>query len=128
MRRHGSWLSFGISRSTLEATCIWADGIGGAGRVGIRHPQRPGEMITRVAVSNRAVCTSGGYERPMAGKAGEHHILDPCRGRSPRGVASATVIAPHAMLADALATAAFVLGPEKGLDLLDRVGVEGLIV
>jgi len=101
---------------------------GGPWRVGIRHPQRPGEMITRVAVSNRAVCTSGGYERPMAGKAGEHHILDPCRGRSPRGVASATVIAPHAMLADALATAAFVLGPEKGLDLLDRVGVEGLIV
>jgi thiamine biosynthesis lipoprotein len=32
------------------------------------------------------------------------------------------------MLADALATAAFVLGPEKGLDLLDRTGVEGLIV
>ena len=101
---------------------------GGPWRVGIRHPQRPLDLIARVAVSNRAVCTSGGYERPMAGKAGEHHILDPRRGRSPRGVASATVIAPHAMLADALATAAFVLGPERGLDLLDRAGVEGLIV
>lgn len=97
-------------------------------RVGIRNPQRPLDLIARVAVSNRAVCTSGGYERPMAGKAGEHHILDPRRGGSPRGVASATVIAPHAMLADALATAAFVLGPEEGLDLLERGGAEGLIV
>ena len=101
---------------------------GGPWRVGIRHPQRPGEVIARVSVSNRAVCTTGGYERRMVGEAGENHILDPRMGRSPRGVASATVIAPHAMLADALATAAFVLGPEKGLDLLDRAGVEGLIV
>jgi thiamine biosynthesis lipoprotein len=101
---------------------------GGPWRVGIRHPQRPLELIARVAVSNRAVCTSGGYERPLPREADEHHILDPRRGRSPRGVASATVIAPHAMLADALATSAFVLGPEKGLDLLDRAGVEGLIV
>ena len=43
-------------------------------------------------------------------------------------MASATVVAPRAMLADALATAAFVLGPEEGIDLLHRVGVEGLIV
>jgi thiamine biosynthesis lipoprotein len=101
---------------------------GGPWRVGIRHPQRPGEVIARVAVSNQAVCTSGGYERPIAGMVGEHHVLDPRTGRSPRGVASATVIAPHAMMADALATAAFVLGPEKGLDLLERAGTEGLIV
>ena len=97
-------------------------------RVGIRHPARPLELIARVSVSGRAVCTSGGYERPMAGEAGEHHILDPRRGRSPRGVASVTVIAPHAMLADALSTAAFVMGPEKGLNLLEEAGVDGLIV
>ena len=63
-----------------------------------------------------------------AGDGGEHHILDPRSGCSPKGVASTTVIAPHAMMADALATAAFVLGPEEGLDLLERAGVEGLIV
>jgi thiamine biosynthesis lipoprotein len=43
-------------------------------------------------------------------------------------VASATVIAPTAMLADALATAAFVLGPIDGLRLIERHGLDGLIV
>ena len=43
-------------------------------------------------------------------------------------VASVTVVAPSAMLADALGTAAFVLGPAEGIRLLERHGVEGLIV
>jgi thiamine biosynthesis lipoprotein len=95
--------------------------------VGIRHPRRDGEMIDSVRVSNRAVCTSGDYERPTPGGDG-HHILDPRRGASAKAVASATVIASGAMLADGLATAAFVLGPKEGIELLDRMGVDGLIV
>jgi thiamine biosynthesis lipoprotein len=43
-------------------------------------------------------------------------------------VASVTVVAPRAMLADALATAAFVLGPADGIRLFDRLGVDGLII
>lgn len=97
--------------------------------VGIRHPRSDGELIDSVQVSNRAVCTSGDYERmaPAGDEAG-HHILDPRSGRSPRSVASATVISAGAMLADALATAAFVLGPAAGLQLLNRMGVEGLMI
>ena len=95
--------------------------------VGIRHPRRDGELIDTVQVSNQAVCTSGDYERPVPGVAGEHHILDGRTGSSPRTVASATVVAPGAMLADALATAAFVLGPQEGLQFLTRMGVDGLI-
>jgi FAD:protein FMN transferase len=94
--------------------------------VGIRHPRRDGELIDSLRVSNRAVCTSGDYERRSP--ADGHHILDPHRGTSARGAASVTVVAPTAMLADALATAAFVLGPEEGIELLDRLGVDGLIV
>ena len=96
---------------------------------GIRHPRRDGELIDTLQVSNQAVCTSGDYERraPTGDPTG-HHILDPRTGRSPQSVASATVIAPGAMLADALATAAFVSGPQDGLLLLDRMGVEGLII
>jgi thiamine biosynthesis lipoprotein len=100
--------------------------------VGIRHPRNEGELIARLCASNQAVCTSGDYERltPSGATAhgGEHHILDPRTGASPRAVASATVVASGAMLADALATAAFVLGPEDGIDLLNRAGVDGLIV
>lgn len=90
-------------------------------RAGVRHPRDPQALIERISVSDRAVCTSGDYERGA-------HILDPRRGGAAGEVASATVVAPGAMLADALATAAFVLGPEEGISLLARMGVEGLIV
>ena len=86
--------------------------------VGIRHPRRDTRLIDSLRVSNQAVCTSGDYERRA-------HILDPRTGAASDTVASATVVAPGAMLADALATAAFVLGPEDGIPLLNRMGVEG---
>ena len=86
-------------------------------------------------MSNRAVRTSGDYEKRSAD--GGSHIVDP-RGIDPQSAdpsaeaapqaASATVIAEGAMLADALATAAFVLGPDDGIRFLERVGVSGLIV
>jgi thiamine biosynthesis lipoprotein len=98
--------------------------------VGIRHPRKDGELIDRLRVSDRAVCTSGDYERRIYGdsQTNEHHILDPRTGVSPHTVASVTVVASGAMLADALATAAFVLGPEAGIRLLNSMGVDGLIV
>jgi thiamine biosynthesis lipoprotein len=89
--------------------------------VGIRHPRLDNELIDSLRVSNQAVCTSGDYERRA-------HILDPRKKTTSDSVASATVVASGAMLADALATAAFVLGPEEGIQLLTRLGVEGLIV
>jgi len=89
--------------------------------VGIRHPRKDHELIASLCVSNQAVCTSGDYER-------RDHIVNPQTGAIGSEVASATVVAPRAMLADALATALFVLGPQAGIQLLNRVGVEGLIV
>jgi thiamine biosynthesis lipoprotein len=89
--------------------------------VGIRHPRNSEELIDTLQVSNQAVCTSGDYER-------DGHILHPRAGIPPKVVASATVVAPGAMLADALATAVFVLGPEAGIDLLTRLEVDGLIL
>jgi FAD:protein FMN transferase len=89
--------------------------------VGIRHPRLDRERLATLRVSDTAVCTSGDYERG-------DHILDPRAASSPATVAGATVVAPTAMLADALATAAFVLGPVEGIRLLERHGVEGLIV
>jgi thiamine biosynthesis lipoprotein len=56
------------------------------------------------------------------------HILDPRRHDVAHVSVSATVIAPTAMLADALATAAFVLGPADGIRLLESHGVDGLIL
>jgi FAD:protein FMN transferase len=93
--------------------------------VGIRHPRDERACIDRLRVSNVAVCTSGDYER-------RSHILDSrtvhANSVPACACASVTVMAPTAMLADALATAAFVLGPSDGIPFLERLGVEGLIV
>lgn len=89
--------------------------------VGIRHPRGDDGLIDAIRVSDKAVCTSGDYERGQ-------HILDPRTGSPATAAASVTVVAPSAMLADALATAAFVLGPVDGIRLLERHGVEGMIV
>jgi len=110
---------------------LYLGGLNGNGAewtIGIRHPRIDRGLIDAVRVSNMAVCTSGDYERPAATPGGGHHILDPRRGSSVSAVASVTVVAPTAMLADALATAAFVLGPVSGIELLERQGVNGLIV
>lgn len=94
--------------------------------VGIRHPRDASAHIATLRVSDAAVCTSGDYER--AGRDGEHHLVDARSGSTATLVASATVVAPSAMVADALATAAFVLGPVDGIAFLESQSVEGFIV
>ncbi len=101
---------------------------GGLWRVGIRHPREAGALIATLLVSDAAVCTSGDYERRAPGRGDETHLIDPRTGHSPNDVVSATVVAPNAMLADTLSTAAFVLGPERGLRLLEEQDVEGLLI
>ena len=96
--------------------------------VGIRHPRIPGALIDTLALSNMAVCTSGDYERRVDAGPISHHLLDPRRGHSAVRAASATVVAPTAMLADGLSTAAFVLGPRRSLPFLEDAGADGLIV
>jgi len=109
---------------------LYLGGVNAAGTrwaVGIRHPRRDGELIDTLHISDQAVCTSGDYERQAPVGSGEHHLLDPHTGASPVEVASVTVVAPSAMVADALGTAAFILGPKAGIQFLDRMGVGGLI-
>jgi FAD:protein FMN transferase len=98
--------------------------------VGIRHPRDEQSLIETLCVSDVSVCTSGDYERRAgsSGAGGQHHIVDPRTSESPRSVASVTVLAPSAMAADALGTAAFVLGPAAGIELLERHGVDGMII
>lgn len=96
-------------------------------RVGIRHPDDPTVLIDAIEVSGAAVCTSGGYERVRERGAG-HHILEPRTGRSPAETRSVTVVEDTAMAADAMATAAFVLGPVAGRAFLERHDAEGLFI
>jgi FAD:protein FMN transferase len=97
-------------------------------RIGIKNPRQPAELIETLIVSDGAVCTSGDYERPRPDGQPGHHIIQPQTGESASHVASATVVAATAMAADALSTAVFVLGRERGLELLKSQGVDGLII
>ena len=72
-------------------------------RVGIRHPDHADRVAAVLAVADRAVATSGAYERG-------DHILDPRTGQAPDGLRSVTVVGPSLAWADAYATAAFVMG------------------
>jgi thiamine biosynthesis lipoprotein len=94
--------------------------------VGIRHPREP-ELIETLHVTNTAVCTSGDYEKRSPVDADAHHIVDARSGATADALASVTVIAPSALVADALATAAFALGPTDGRAFLESQGVRGLL-
>ena len=104
--------------------------IGEPWKIGVQHPRKPGEVLVTLQVTDRSVVTSGDYERFFE-KDGVryHHIFDPISGRPARLCQSVTVVAKDAATADALATAVFVLGPVKGMKLLEgQQGVEGLLV
>jgi thiamine biosynthesis lipoprotein len=135
----GAWLEQrGFRRYLVEASGdILIAGVKARGQpwtVAIRHPRRGQEFvgILKLGEPGRklAVVTSGDYERFFEqGGRRYHHILDPATGYPAMGLASVTVIAPTCTEADALSTAAFVLGPERGLALLEsRPGVEGLLI
>jgi thiamine biosynthesis lipoprotein len=74
-------------------------------RVGIRHPDQADKVAAVLAVSDRAVATSGTYERG-------DHIVDPRSGAAPAGLRSVTVVGPGLAFTDAYATAVFVMGLE----------------
>jgi thiamine biosynthesis lipoprotein len=99
--------------------------------VGIQDPRDPERCRFALRVRERAgVATSGDYERFFI-KDGVryHHLLDATTGMPARGLASVTVVAPTALAAGRLATAAFLLGPVEGLALLEgRSSVEGALI
>jgi FAD:protein FMN transferase len=88
-------------------------------RTGIQSPRgTQGDVIAILRLRNITVDTSGDYERFfMVGNHRYHHILDPKTGYPSNASVAVTVLAPNGMLADALSTSIFLLGPEKGLIL-----------
>lgn len=96
-------------------------------RVGIPDPSRP-DMIARVLhLRDAAVATSGDYERFFIDNGTRyHHIVDPRTGYPARESRSFTVVLSDGISADVVSTAAFVLGPEAGLEFATRLGGESL--
>ncbi|MFH1311920.1 MAG: FAD:protein FMN transferase [Candidatus Eisenbacteria bacterium] len=98
-------------------------------KVGIRNPRGEG-VIGVLDVSDLTIVTSGDYERFFE-KDGVryHHILDPASGFPSDGLISVTVICDDAVRGDGLSTALFVLGAERGMELVEHMdGVEAIMV
>ena len=95
---------------------------GGAWRVGLEHPIDHGRCWGGVAVSNRAVTTSGDYLRGFEFEGHRYsHIIDPRTGRPiDNGCRSASVVAPTCTEAGVLSTSALILGNQEGLRLIER--------
>lgn len=98
-------------------------------RIGIADPRAEGKMLGVVSLRDAAVATSGDYRRyHLLGTERIHHIVDPRTGETARGIISATVVVEDSLSADALSTALFVLGAEKGLELIERLDAAGMLV
>jgi thiamine biosynthesis lipoprotein len=106
---------------------VWGESpSGGLWSLGIQHPDLPDRTIRTIRVAAGAVCTSGGYERPSETGAGHHLVVKGAAAADqPKSV---TVVAPTALAADGLSTAAFLLGARRGLKLAREQGVGAIIV
>lgn len=119
------WREAGVRHALATAggdTRLLGDKRGKPWIVGIRDPDDEQGLVTRLALVDEAISTSGDYERFFDdGGLRYHHILDPASGDSARSLRSASVIGPDATMTDGLSTAVFVLGPDRGLALIDSL-------
>jgi len=91
--------------------------------VGVRDPRGSADkVIAAMPIQDHAFSTAGDYERSFVldGKR-YHHIIDPKTGFPATASRSVTIFAPTALVADALDDAVFILGPEKGLALVESM-------
>jgi thiamine biosynthesis lipoprotein len=86
--------------------------------VGVQHPREPEAYAALARLDNRALSTSGDYATTFSEDRRQNHIFDPRTGASPESFASVSIVAPTAMLADALSTACFVLKPSEAMELM----------
>lgn len=99
--------------------------------LGIQDPRGPAEAVfATLDLTDATLSTSGDYERFFERDGVRyHHILDPATGQPARGCRSVTIVSRTATVADGLSTGVFILGPDKGLALAERLpDVEALIV
>jgi thiamine biosynthesis lipoprotein len=101
-------------------------------RVGIQHPRDPNSYFAALASTGASFSTSGDYEHVAFDEDGRrwHHIIDTKTGRPAVRSLSVTIMTAEGIYADALSTAAFVLGPRKALQMLRRIAypAEAVIV
>ncbi|MDA7810348.1 FAD:protein FMN transferase [Flavobacteriaceae bacterium] len=98
--------------------------------VAIVNPLNKSKIFSWLPIKNKAVVTSGNYERFIKFNDKSYsHIIDPRTGYPSQGILSVTIFTEKAELADALATSVFVLGQEIGMNLINQLkGIDCIII
>jgi thiamine biosynthesis lipoprotein len=98
-------------------------------KIALQNPRNSNDLIAILPLIDSAMATSGDYERYFDPDKRFHHIIDPRTGHSATELISVTIVAESALDADALATAVFVSGAQKGMALVNSMkNVETLII
>ena len=119
-------ISMGVEAGIINASgdlCTWGTQPDGSSwLVGITNPLNKNKVFSWFPLDNNAVVTSGNYEKYVVLNGVKYsHIIDPRTGLPAQGLASVSIFAPKAELADALATSVFVMGRETGLDFINQL-------
>ncbi|MBI5756258.1 MAG: FAD:protein FMN transferase [Nitrospirae bacterium] len=98
--------------------------------IGITHPRKKEGILATAHLADMSMSTSGDYERFfIKNNIRYHHILSPDTLQPARGFQSVSIIARDSTTSDALSTAIFAMGPDKGLKLVEKLNdVEAVIV
>ena len=129
-----SCVALGVNDFLLELGGeVFADGRHPTGRrwqIGVERPSPEGSFQRVVAAEGAALATSGSAVNAYAWRGHRYaHIIDPATGRPAAWpLASVTVVATTGMTADALATALYAMGPERGPDFASGASIEALFV
>lgn len=115
-------VSSGIINASGDLTTWGNQPNGNPWTIGIANPDYPQAAFSYIDISNKAVATSGNYEKfVMIGGKKYSHTIDPKTGLPISGIKSVTVISDNAEFADAMATPIAVMGIQAGLYLIDQI-------
>ena len=100
-----------------------------AWKVGVQHPRNKAEILGYLELKDESTATSGDYERFFEIKGNRYsHIVDPRTGIPVKDTIAVTIVAPTGTAVDALSTSVFVMGLEKGMNLVKTIpGVDAMI-
>lgn len=123
----------GIQQAIVSAggdSRIIGDRQGRPWMIGIKDPRNPTASAVVIPLSDTAISTSGDYERYFIEKGKRyHHILNPRTGKPADACRSVSILAPTATMTDGLTKPVFILGPEKGLALIEKLkGVDAIVI
>lgn len=120
------WLANGITSGYINAsgdlTAFGQNPNGGIWKIGISNPDDSKQTLLYLPIQNACVATSGDYEQHFIYNNIKYsHNINPKTGLPIKGIKSVTVISPSAELSDALATAVYAMGTQKGLEFINQL-------